>query len=108
VPSINVEWIQKLHHDKVVRGQTHEAVVDTILQRMPDYVNYICPQISETHVNFQRVPVVDTSNPFANFQSVAAVEVVIQAGSHHSEFFLLLQHENSSPATRCLSSEPKS
>ena len=42
------------------------------------------------------------------FQSVAAVEVVIQAASHHSEFFLLLQHESSSPATRCLSSEPKS
>jgi phosphoribulokinase len=64
VPSVNLEWIQKLHRDKAVRGQTHEAVVDTILRRMPDYVNYICPQFSETHVNFQRVPVVDTSNPF--------------------------------------------
>jgi len=31
---------------------------------MPDYVNYICPQFSQTHVNFQRVPIVDTSNPF--------------------------------------------
>ena len=31
---------------------------------MPDYVNYICPQFSRTHVNFQRVPTVDTSNPF--------------------------------------------
>jgi phosphoribulokinase len=31
---------------------------------MPDYVNYICPQFSATDVNFQRVPVVDTSNPF--------------------------------------------
>ena len=31
---------------------------------MPDYVNVICPQFSRTHVNFQRVPVVDTSNPF--------------------------------------------
>jgi phosphoribulokinase len=27
-------------------------------------VNYICPQFSRTHVNFQRVPTVDTSNPF--------------------------------------------
>jgi phosphoribulokinase len=64
VPIINLEWIQKLHRDKRFRGYSHEAVVDTILRRMPDYVNYICPQFSETHVNFQRVPTVDTSNPF--------------------------------------------
>ena len=64
VPTINLEWIQKLHRDKVGRGYTSEAVVDTILRRMPDYVNYICPQFSRTHVNFQRVPIVDTSNPF--------------------------------------------
>ncbi len=64
VPIINVEWIQKLHRDKKTRGYSHEAVVDTILRRMPDYVNYICPQFSESHVNFQRVPTVDTSNPF--------------------------------------------
>ncbi len=64
VPIINLEWIQKLHRDKKARGYTHEAVVDTILRRMPDYVNFICPQFSETHVNFQRVPTVDTSNPF--------------------------------------------
>ncbi|EUA52024.1 phosphoribulokinase / Uridine kinase family protein [Mycobacterium xenopi 3993] len=48
----------------MVRGYTSEAVADTILRRMPDYVNYICPQFSRTDVNFQRVPVVDTSNPF--------------------------------------------
>jgi acetylornithine deacetylase/succinyl-diaminopimelate desuccinylase-like protein len=64
VPIINLEWIQKLHRDKESRGYSTEAVVDTILRRMPDYVNYICPQFSETHVNFQRVPTVDTSNPF--------------------------------------------
>jgi len=63
-PTVNLEWIQKLHRDKRSRGHSHEAVVDTILRRMPDYVNYICPQFSETHVNFQRVPTVDTSNPF--------------------------------------------
>jgi len=63
-PTVNLEWIQKLHRDKRARGHSHEAVVDTILRRMPDYVNYICPQFSETHVNFQRVPTVDTSNPF--------------------------------------------
>jgi phosphoribulokinase len=64
VPIINLEWIQKLHRDKDTRGYSTEAVVDTILRRMPDYVNYICPQFSQTHVNFQRVPTVDTSNPF--------------------------------------------
>jgi phosphoribulokinase len=64
VPVINLEWIQKLWRDKHVRGYTAEAVTDTILRRMPDYVNYICPQFSRTDVNFQRVPVVDTSNPF--------------------------------------------
>jgi phosphoribulokinase len=66
VPIINLEWIQKLHRDKAARGHSHEAIVDTILRRMPDYVNYICPQFSESHVNFQRVPTVDTSNPFVS------------------------------------------
>lgn len=64
VPIVNLEWIQKIHRDKASRGYSTEAVVDTILRRMPDYVNYICPQFSRTHVNFQRVPTVDTSNPF--------------------------------------------
>jgi phosphoribulokinase len=64
VPIINLEWIQKLHRDQHVRGYSQDAVVDTILRRMPDYVNYICPQFSQTDVNFQRVPTVDTSHPF--------------------------------------------
>jgi phosphoribulokinase len=64
VPIINLEWIQKLHRDKSLRRYSTEAVVDTILRRMPDYVNYICPQFAQTHINFQRVPTVDTSNPF--------------------------------------------
>ncbi len=64
VPIINLEWTQKLHRDKNQRGYSTEAVVDTILRRMPDYVNYITPQFSRTHINFQRVPTVDTSNPF--------------------------------------------
>ena len=64
VPVVNLEWIQKLSRDKSVRGYSTEAVKDTILRRMHDYVHYICPQFSRTHVNFQRVPVVDTSDPF--------------------------------------------
>jgi phosphoribulokinase len=64
VPVINLEWIQKLHRDRSTRGYSTEAVTDTILRRMPDYVNYICPQFTQTDINFQRVPTVDTSNPF--------------------------------------------
>jgi phosphoribulokinase len=64
VPIVNLEWIQKLHRDQHMRGYSQDAVVETILRRMPDYVNFICPQFSRTHVNFQRVPTVDTSNPF--------------------------------------------
>ena len=64
VPIINLEWTQKLHRDKQQRGYSTEAVVDTVLRRMPDYVNYITPQFAQTHINFQRVPTVDTSNPF--------------------------------------------
>jgi phosphoribulokinase len=63
-PVINLEWIQKLHRDRSHRGYSTEAVTDTILRRMPDYVNYICPQFTETDINFQRIPTVDTSNPF--------------------------------------------
>ena len=64
VPVINLEWIQKLHRDKAKRGYSTEAVTDTILRRMHDYVHYICPQFAITDINFQRVPIVDTSNPF--------------------------------------------
>ncbi|MDR2711235.1 MAG: phosphoribulokinase, partial [Burkholderiales bacterium] len=64
VPVINLEWIQKIHRDKNMRGYSTEAVTDVILRRMPDYVRYICPQFTRTHINFQRVPVVDTSDPF--------------------------------------------
>jgi phosphoribulokinase len=64
VPIVNLEWIQKIHRDNAQRGYSAEAIVDTILRRMHDYVHYITPQFSRTHVNFQRVPTVDTSNPF--------------------------------------------
>jgi len=64
VPVINLEWIQKIHRDKEERGYSPEAITDVILRRMPDYVKYICPQFTETDINFQRIPTVDTSNPF--------------------------------------------
>ncbi|GAB3675100.1 phosphoribulokinase [Salinisphaera aquimarina] len=64
VPTINLEWIQKIRRDIDVRGYAPEDVAKVILRRMPDYVRYITPQFSRTDVNFQRVPLVDTSNPF--------------------------------------------
>ena len=64
VPIVNLEWIQKVHRDCEQRGYSAEAVTDTILRRMYDYVHYITPQFSRTDINFQRVPTVDTSNPF--------------------------------------------
>jgi len=64
VPIINLEWIQKIQRDRSKRGYSTEAVVETIKQRIPDYVDYITPQFSRTDINFQRVPMVDTSNPF--------------------------------------------
>jgi phosphoribulokinase len=93
VPIINLEWIQKAHRDKSQRGYTTEEITDTILRRMPDYVNYICPQFSRTHVNFQRVPTVDTSNPFiARFIPTADESFVIIrfADPHGIDFPYLL------------------
>ncbi len=64
VPIVNLEWIQKIRRDTYFRGYSEEAVVKTIINRMDDYVHDIVPQFSHTHVNFQRIPLVDTSNPF--------------------------------------------
>ncbi len=64
VPSVNLEWIQKIHRVNAERGYSEEVIVDTILRRMHDYVKYITPQFSRTDINFQRIATVDTSNPF--------------------------------------------
>ncbi|WP_419624390.1 phosphoribulokinase, partial [Thiolapillus sp.] len=64
VPVVNLEWIQKIHRDAKERGYSAEATVETIMRRMPDYINHITPQFSRTDINFQRVATVDTSNPF--------------------------------------------
>jgi phosphoribulokinase len=63
-PTINLEWIQKIHRDTRERGYQTEEVMRTIHRRMYDYMHYIVPQFSRTHINFQRIPMVDTSNPF--------------------------------------------
>ena len=77
VPVINLEWIQKIRRDTEERGHNPEDVARTILRRMPDYVNHIIPQFSRTDVNFQRVPLVDTSNPFEVQEIPAAEESLV-------------------------------
>jgi phosphoribulokinase len=77
VPITNLEWIQKIHRDINVRGYSMEAVQDTILRRMEDYVHVIVPQFSRTHINFQRVPVVDTSNPFIAREVPTSDETIV-------------------------------
>jgi phosphoribulokinase len=94
VPIINLEWIQKLHRDKATRGYSTEAVVDTILRRMPDYVNYICPQFSRTHVNFQRVPTVDTSNPFIARDIPSADESFLVVRFANFPWLLTMLHDS--------------
>lgn len=77
VPVINVEWIQKIKRDTNERGHRPEDVMATILRRLPDYVNHITPQFSRTDVNFQRVPLVDTSNPFTVREIPSAQESLV-------------------------------
>ncbi len=77
VPVVNLEWIQKIHRDTKVKGHSPEAVTATILRRMRDYVHFIVPQFSLTDINFQRVPVVDTSNPFIARDIPASDESIV-------------------------------
>ena len=65
VPIVNLEWIQKIIRDTNTRGHSREAVTASIVRSMEDYISFITPQFSRTHINFQRVPTVDTSNPFS-------------------------------------------
>jgi phosphoribulokinase len=65
VPIVNLEWIQKIIRDTNKRGHSREAVTASIVKSMEDYISFITPQFSRTHINFQRVPTVDTSNPFS-------------------------------------------
>ena len=95
-PVINLEWIQKIKRDTDERGYRPEEVTGTILRRMPDYVNYIVPQFSRTDINFQRVPLVDTSNPFAAREIPASEEslVVIHVNDNarvRADFDLLIR-----------------
>lgn len=71
-PSINLEWAQKSRRE----GGGEEAR-RAILRRTPDYARYICPQFSATDVNFQRVPTVDTCDPFAAPEAPGDDETIV-------------------------------
>lgn len=93
VPIVNLEWIQKIFRDNAERGYSAETIVDTILRRMPDYVHYITPQFSRTDINFQRVPTVDTSNPFiARDIPTADESLVVIRFSHPKKFGIDFPH----------------
>ncbi len=107
VPVVNLEWIQKIHRDTQGRGYSVEAVTHTILRRMSDYVNYICPQFSRTHINFQRVPVVDTSNPFIarDIPTLDESFVVIRFRDPHGvdfPYLLTMIHDSFMSRPNCL------
>ena len=93
VPVVNLEWIQRIHRDKEHRGYSAEATVDTIHRRMWEYINYITPQFSRTHINFQRVPTVDTSNPFIarDIPTLDESFVVVRFQDHKHCDFVYLQ-----------------
>lgn len=94
VPIVNLEWIQKLLRDTSERGHSREAVTTSIVRSMDDYIHHIVPQFSRTHINFQRVPTVDTSNPFSakDIPSLDESFVVIRfRGMRHVDFPYYLQ-----------------
>ncbi|TCJ15530.1 phosphoribulokinase [Parasulfuritortus cantonensis] len=74
VPAINLEWIQKIHRDCDKHRCTPDESVETILRRLDDYIHYIVPQFALTDINIQRIPLVDTSNPFVARDVPAADE----------------------------------
>ncbi len=85
VPVVNLEWVRKIHRDIRMRGYRPGDVTETILRRMPDYLNYITPQFSHTDINFQRVPMVDTSNPFIALDVPLEKETVVVIRVAHPE-----------------------
>lgn len=70
-PVVNIEWMQKIYRDTSERPYSVGQVRDVIMERMDDYIEYIVPQFHRTHVNFQRIPLVDTSDPFSTQTEVA-------------------------------------
>jgi phosphoribulokinase len=87
VPGINLEWIQKIHRDCGRASFRPEDVVDTILRRLPDYIDYIAPQFTISDINMQRMPLVDTSNPFTARDVPTADESFVVIHFRHPKKF---------------------
>lgn len=104
-PIINLEWMQKIYRDRFVRGYTSENATELILSRMHDYVHYITPQFSHTDINFQRVPTIDTANPFAtdyvpsNDESFTVIHIRNQEKIEVDFIYLLKMLEGSMMST---------
>ena len=77
VPAINLQWIQRIHHERLLHKRSAEETTDHIVQQLQDYIHFIVPQFSLSDINFQRMPVVDTSNPFDNDQVPADYESLL-------------------------------
>lgn len=94
-PNANLEWMRKIQRDSQLRGYSREEVMQVILSRLRDYVGYITPQFSRTHINFQMVPLVDTSDPFGEEDVPSAEECALvihfQQGVKHPDFRDLVQ-----------------
>lgn len=77
VPVVNLEWIQKINRDRKIKGYSCEASSAKIIERIQDYIHFIVPQFSVTDINFQRVPIVDTSNPFVATEIPDSSECIV-------------------------------
>lgn len=103
VPAVNLEWIQKIHRDCSKTGCTVEEVTATILRRLRDYTHFIVPQFGITDINIQRMPLVDTSNPFIARDVPSADESILVIhfrDPHRFDFPDLLQRIGSSFMSR--------
>ena len=103
VPAVNLEWIQKIHRDCSRDGCTEDESTATILRRMRDYTYFIAPQFALTDINFQRMPLVDTSHPFIARDIPTADESIVVIhfrDPHKFDFPSLLQRISGSFMSR--------
>ena len=64
VPVVNLEWQQQIFRNTESRSYTLKHSTELIMRRIRDYADFIVPQFARTDINFQRIPTIDTSNPF--------------------------------------------
>lgn len=102
VPNVNLEWMQRIRRDNA-RGYSMDEIKEITLDRMHAYANVVTPQFTRTHINFQMVPVVDTSDPFnlTGFPEDEECALVIHFQRlPHTDFIPLLQQLEGAEMTR--------